>query len=56
MERFPVIASITDDSQIRPAMDCEVKRVNLMTGNINTIGGIVRCLQEAASRCSCMWR
>ncbi|UQZ36815.1 glycerol-3-phosphate responsive antiterminator GlpP [Paenibacillus sp. PK3_47] len=50
MMHNPVIASITQESQIAPAVQCGVKRVNLMTGNINNLGQIVRPLQEAGKQ------
>lgn len=50
MEHNPIIASITEESQIGQAIGCTVKRVNLMTGNINNLEQIIRPLQEAGKQ------
>lgn len=50
MKHNPIIASITEESQIRQAISCTVKRVNLMTGNISNLGQLVRPLQEAGKQ------
>lgn len=46
----PIIASITEESQIRSAVKSDVSRVNLMTGNINNLEQIVKPLQNAGKR------
>jgi glycerol uptake operon antiterminator len=50
LKHNPIIASITEESQIDQAVVCGVKRVNLMTGNINNLGQIVKPLQHAGKQ------
>ncbi len=44
---LPIIASITKMEQIGAVLKSRVKRVNLMTGDIVKLGGIVRDLKQA---------
>ncbi|MEK3882965.1 glycerol-3-phosphate responsive antiterminator [Paenibacillus sp. PL2-23] len=43
----PIIASITNEEQLELALRSPVSRINLMTGDIATLGDIVRQLHEA---------
>ncbi|MCI3926892.1 glycerol-3-phosphate responsive antiterminator [Paenibacillus sp. TRM 82003] len=49
-ERLPVIASITKLEQVDAALRSQVKRVNLMTGDIIKLPGIVGDLQQAGKK------
>lgn len=49
-DRLPVIASITKPEQLEAALRSRVKRVNLMTGDIVKLSGIVGDLHRAEKR------
>ncbi|MCU6711744.1 glycerol-3-phosphate responsive antiterminator [Paenibacillus sp. J5C_2022] len=46
----PIIASITNEEQLSKVMDSAVTRVNLMCGDITTLGAVVRQLHEAGKQ------
>ncbi|MBD2847043.1 glycerol-3-phosphate responsive antiterminator [Paenibacillus sp. IB182496] len=50
MKPYPVIASITEEGQIAQAMASKVRRLNLMTGNINNLQQIVSALRQAGKQ------
>ncbi|RAV17902.1 glycerol-3-phosphate responsive antiterminator [Paenibacillus contaminans] len=50
MNRYPVIASITDDDQIAKALTSGVQRVNLMTGTITNLKQIIGQLHDAGKK------
>lgn len=50
MNRYPVIASITDDDQIAKALTSGVQRVNLMTGTITNLKQIIGQLHDAGKQ------
>ncbi|MCR2803592.1 glycerol-3-phosphate responsive antiterminator [Paenibacillus soyae] len=46
----PIIASITSDEQLAQAIRSQVTRINLMTGDISTLGDVVGQLHEAGKQ------
>lgn len=46
----PIIASITSEDQVKAALTSSVDRINLMTGNINTLPELVRQLRDGGRR------
>ncbi|MFS0725521.1 glycerol-3-phosphate responsive antiterminator [Paenibacillus sp. 1P07SE] len=46
----PMIASITREDQVAAALSSRVQRINLMTGNINTLHDLVQQLREGGRR------
>src|SRR5690606_19278471 len=49
-EQLPIIASITKQEQIPDAIQSQVTRVNLMTGDIMTLDDIIYSLQKAGKQ------